>query len=273
MSIADELRRKCLEMAERAATEESEASGDDTKALQMTLPGFRGAVAHVPNDYARSALFGVVRRGRRRYMEGEAIVAWGDGRISYTGKQLDQADLDVLMAVASMVNDSDDGKVRTTRRALLKATGRKGAGSKDIKWLKSSLARMTACDLTLEQGRYAYHGNILNYAEDKETGELLVFLNPSQRWLWSQSRTTRLDMQQRAALGTDLAKWLQAYVCSHKATSRNPHMIGLDKLQPLTGSTAPPRNFRIAVKKAMADLERAGIVTAWAVGKNLVFVR
>jgi len=266
-----EIQRRMLELAEQAEAEETDPI-TETKALQLSLPGFDGTW-YMPNEYARAALFGIVRRGRRRYMREEPIASWPGGEIRYTGEQLDQADLDVLMAAASMVNQSMDGKVRTTRRALLKAAGRKGAGSKDIKWLRSTLSRMTACDVTLENERYVYHGNILNSAEDKETGELVIHLNPQQRWLWNERNTTRLNHDQRTALSTDLAKWLQGYVSSHRATPRHPHQISLEKLQPLTGSTAPMRNFRVAVKKAMAELEQAGIVTAWAVGKNLVFVR
>ena len=39
----------------------------------------------MPKVLLRSALFGVVRRGRREYLQGAQIAAWGESYIRYTG--------------------------------------------------------------------------------------------------------------------------------------------------------------------------------------------
>jgi len=50
-----------------------------------------------PNACFQSALFGMVVRGRRKYLNGKKIVSFRGLSISYTGEQLDQGDLDVLI--------------------------------------------------------------------------------------------------------------------------------------------------------------------------------
>src|SRR3990167_8346897 len=49
----------------------------------------------VPNGVLRSALFGAIKRGKRRYIEREPIASLGGIAILYTGPRLDQSDLDV----------------------------------------------------------------------------------------------------------------------------------------------------------------------------------
>ena len=74
----------------------------------------------------------------------------------------------------------------------------------------------------------------------------------------------------------DLAKWLHGYIASHQATPRNPHRIGLDRLRALCGSeTDELWKFRQQVRKAMQDLQAAGVVAAWRItpGDALEVVR
>ncbi len=243
---------------------------EEIQPLQLSLPGLEER-SFVPNDYVRSALFSVVRRGRRRYLEEVTIAAWKGVEIEYTGKQLDQADLDVLMAVARMAAESEDGVVRVSRRALLRALGR-AWGSKNWSWLRSSLIRMTACDLAIYKGGYEYHGNILHWARDEEEDELVIILNRYQRWLWEPRSLTALDIPARRALKSDLAKWMQGYVCSH-STKDGPHKVSLKKLKPLTGSTAKMFKFRQTLRQAMDALQKLGIVKEWSLEGDILSFR
>ena len=59
------------------------------------LPFWPEAVRGVPNGVLRSALFGAIKKGQRRYLEREEIHALDGIRIIYTGLRLDQGDLDV----------------------------------------------------------------------------------------------------------------------------------------------------------------------------------
>jgi len=268
MSIADELRRKCLEMAERAEADETCAE-DGTMKVQLPLwPEHKLAA---PPALLRSALFGVAKRGRRPMVNSETVATWPGVRIKYTGPRLHQSDLDVWMALLSLwLRNEGRCSFEVGLREMMRLAGRKGGNTA---WVWRDIVRLSATAVEVVAGHRRYVGSLVDEAAfDEDLKRYTVRINPRLAALFGADMT-HLDASARAALGSDLAKWLQAYVCSHKATERHPHMIGLDKLQPLTGSTTHRRDFRLKLKAAMADLERAGIVTAWAVGKNLVFVR
>jgi len=242
---------------------------EEVNPLQLSLPGLEERV-FTPNDYVRSALFSIVRRGRRRYLKEVTIAAWKGTRIEYTGEQLDQSDLDVLMTVARMAAESETGIVHTSRRGLLRALGRK-VGGKDWAWLRSSLIRMTACDLAIYHGGHEYHGNILHWAREQETEELVIMLNYYQRWLWDPRNLTAIDMGVRRAIKSDFAKWLQGYVCSHSKDA--PHKVSLKKLKPITGSTAKMFEFRRKLRQAMEALQKLGIVQEWSLEGDILTFR
>ena len=61
------------------------------------LPDWPVHTRGVPNIYLRSALFGVIKRGKRRAVKKETIGTFKGLNIRYTGWQLDQGDLDVLV--------------------------------------------------------------------------------------------------------------------------------------------------------------------------------
>ena len=62
------------------------------------LPDWPEKTRGVPNLCLRSALFGVIKRGRRRAVKGELVAAVKGLDIRYTGWRLDQGDFDVLAA-------------------------------------------------------------------------------------------------------------------------------------------------------------------------------
>ncbi|MDX8398731.1 MAG: plasmid replication initiator TrfA [Gallionellaceae bacterium] len=246
-----------------------DADGGSVELVGAQLAAFPKGRHTLPNGWARSALFCVVGRGRRKYKKGEQIAAWSGLEIKYTGEQLAQSDLDVFLAAASLVSHSKTGEVRTSYRALLRESGRNYSGSKSIDWLRKTLERMTACSVALKQEKRSYHGNILNWAEDEETGEVILLFNLKQAWLWQN--VTWLSIEQRQALKMDLSKWLQGYVCSHKATKRIPHQIRLETIKGLCGSeTARFRKFRERVALAMQELEDQGIVMKWEITETNV---
>ena len=111
---------------------------------------------------------------------------------------------------------------------------------------------------------------------DEATGEFVIVLNPELAMLFEDDDYTRIEWEIRRGLGMDLAKWLHGYIASHRATPRNPHRIGLERLRVLCGSeTDELRFFRRDVRNAMQELQAAGVVTAWRItpGDALEVVR
>ncbi|MDQ6961040.1 MAG: plasmid replication initiator TrfA [Mariprofundaceae bacterium] len=264
-SIPESVQRE-LDEKEKKVNPSPRCRASDVPDKAISLGVWPDSKSSVPTGFGRSALFGVVKRGQRKYLQQEPIAAWKDWSIKYTGQQLAQVDLDMLLVVANMSKDVK-GTVRTSYRALLRASGRKGTGARDIEWLQITLDRMTACALTVKHKSKSYHGNIMNWAEDEKTGDVIVWMNEHQSWLWQDA--TWIDTEQRHSLKLDLSKWLQSYVCSHQAIKKKPHMLSLSKLQELCGShNKQLAGFRRKVKAAMAELEESGAVLGWDLEKD-----
>lgn len=230
----------------------------------------------IPSALLRSALFGVVRRGRRRALEGEVIAAWKGVTLRYTGFRLDQADLDVYLEVLHLAQKHGElGRyIPCSVYGILKAIGRH-TGKSQHEWLKRAMRRLAGLvEITI--GHLTYAGPLLEeFCLDEERGCYLLKLNPKLARLFIDNYTL-LASADRQRLRGDLTKWLHGYVCSHQATPTQPHRIGLDKLRELCGAevTSRKRKWREEVKKAMAQLERLRVVVAWQIVNDVLeFIR
>ena len=152
-----------LEVSEVSAAPPSAAKA-------VMLPIWPDAVRAVPNGVLRSAMFGAIRRGARRYLHRERIAALDGIEIFYTGERLDQSDLDVWETVLHLVRlQSLGNECRVTAYQLLKALGKTDSGkNRDI--LDLRLSRLNATAVRVKQGRYSYEGSLIDGAyQDEET--------------------------------------------------------------------------------------------------------
>lgn len=213
----------------------------------------------VPSCLLRSALFGVVQRGRRRHLDAVEIAAWKGVTIRYKGDQLDQADQDVWMQAVHLCRHVGLGeRLHISAYRFLKSIGR-ATGNLNHQWLNKSLTRMIACAVKIQVGHHSYAGNLVQeFWLDKKTGQYVLSLNPRLAALFADGYT-QIEWEHRQALGNkDLAKWLLGYIASHQATETNPHRIGLTKLQELCGSEAPDKEFKRKVKRYLHDAGPGG---------------
>ena len=102
MNPADDLTARIRQIAERAQQRQRERTPEPTPkpARVVRLPLWPEELRTCPSCVLRSALFGVVQRGRRKALEGEILATWEGVIIRYIGWRLDQADLDVWLGVA-----------------------------------------------------------------------------------------------------------------------------------------------------------------------------
>lgn len=276
--------QKCREMG-KAANDSKEVqraallSNGQESAVQ--LPACPESQRIAPNAILRSALFGVVKRGKRRFVEGKTpllVSAWSGSSIKYFGQQLDQYDLDVWLQTLHLAREqdlSDSNEVIFTARRFLKGMGRKYSGyAADT--LFRSLRRMVGCAITVDIGNVMYMGSLIEeFEQDKATQTYVLRLNPKLQDLFDTG-STRMDWITRQALPADLARWMHGYVLSHKATQSAPHRIDIDSLRGLSGASATNlRTFRQPLRRAMRHLAELEIVTTWRVTKGdaLEFVR
>ena len=279
MNSTDDLRVRLAQIAERAKQRNRERAPEPApKPAKVTrLPLWPEEVRACPSSVLRSALFGIVRRGRRKALERAILATWEGVTLRYTGWRLDQGDLDVWLAALHLAREHNLGvRVPVTVNEMLRTMGR-CTGKHDHEWFKCAVARLTACAVEITAGRKTYGGPLIEgFARDEETGEHVLFLSPRLADLFEDGDYTRIDWEIRRSLDMDLAKWLHGYVASHRATEKNPHRLGLKRLRELCGSeTDELWKFRQQVREAMQELQAAGVVTAWRItpGDALEVVR
>ena len=277
MNSTDDLTARIRQIAERAQRRPRPPTKSAKPAKVVRLPLWPEELRACPSCVLRSALFGVVQRGRRKALEGEILATWEGVTIRYTGWRLDQADLDVWLAALHLAREHNLGvRVPVTVNAMLRAIGR-CTGKHDHEWLKGAVARLTACAVEITASHKTLGGSLIEgFERDEETGEHVLYLSPWLAELFEDDNYTRIEWEIRQSLGMDLAKWLHGYIASHRATTQNPHRLGLERLRTLCGSeTDELWKFRQQVREAMQELQAAGVVTAWRItpGDALEVVR
>lgn len=217
---------------------------------QVQLPLWPDHVRAVPNGFLRSALFGVVAKGNRRFVKTERVAALDGIEIKYTGERLDQSDLDVWETVLHITRVQALGKhCRVTSYRLLKLMGKTDSG-KNRETLHARITRLRAGAIEIKQGRYIFIGGLLDEArKDEVTQEWLITVNPRLRDLYSPDQFTMVDWAVRNALdGHQLAQWLHGFYASHA----RPFPIKVETLHMLCGSEAGLiSDFKKKLRKAL----------------------
>ena len=250
----EELREQAKQRAEREKRDPLPGAPLPKNVVQ--LPLWPEPVRAVPNGFLRSALFGAIAKGRRRYIDGEQLAALDGIEIRYTGQRLDQGDLDVWESVLHAVRLQELGsRCRVTSYTLLKLMGKTDTG-KNRATLHKRITRLRAGTVELKQGRYVYIGGLIGEAfKDEETQEWVIELNPKLRALYGPDQFTQVDWSVRHALdGKPLAQWLHGFYASHA----KPFPIKIETLHRLCGSEAGEMwKFAQTLRKALDDVAEA----------------
>ena len=223
-----------------------------------------------PNAVLRGALFAAVHKDRR-YMDREQLAAQRGIAIRFTGKQLDQADLDVWEQALHLARTQALGtRCRFTEKGFLKALGRQ-SGKSGRDWLRSAFARLGASLVEISDGRRTYGGTLLEFYRDEDTGRTVLEINPKLAPFFGPTRWTQIDWEQRQRLrAKPLALWLHGFYASHAA----PHALSVEYLHKLSGSqTKQVWKFKQNLIQALEEIVRVGAIKAFDIRDNLVHVR
>jgi hypothetical protein len=237
------------------------------------LPDWPAATRGVPNICLRSALFGVIKRGRRRAVKGEVIAAVKGLDIRYTGWKLDQGDFDVLVQALHLqtrhLERTSDFYIRFQVKSFLRSIGRQ-PGKSGREWLKDCFRRLTATTVEINlnvssrfmHGKYTYAGSLVDefyYNAQDQTYFLKV--NPKLAGLFDAG-WTQLQWQQRLCLKTNLAKWLHGFYASH----RSPYPMKTITVKHLCGSDCKRLvDYRRSLRMAMDELVNVGAIKSWKI--------
>lgn len=266
------MEQMAAEAAARVERKEQKSSASNV----VQLPLWPVPVRAVPNGFLRSALFGAIAKGRRRYLEREQLAAVDGIEVRYTGQRLDQGDLDVYESVLHALRLQPLGRqCRVTTYALLKLMGKVDTGGNRATLYKR-LIRLRANAVEIKQGRYTYIGGLVDEAfKDDETQEWVIVLNPKLRALFEPDQFTLVEWSVRQALsGQPLAQWLHGFYASHA----QPYPIKVETLLKLSGSeNDSPRSAQQKLRKALDVVAEAceahGESFSHTTREGLVYVR
>jgi TrfA protein len=237
----------------------------------VQLPLWPEAAPAAPNHLLRSALFPAIKSRLRRMLDKETIPSLNGLDIKFTGKQLNQEDLEVWLQVLNLARNHPLGEIcHTTAHGLLKALDRP-TGNSQHKQLHDSMLRLQAHGLEVKAGRLTYFGSlILSGVKDETTRQYVIRIEPRMAALFGQG-WTQLDTAIRRKLRSKpLALWLQA----HYATHAQPLPYSVELLRSLSGSqTKDIHAFRAALRRALRDLQATGAIAGWEIDSgDLVYV-
>jgi hypothetical protein len=253
--------------AEAVAIEEAEIRGEkiilpaqapEQKQEQLTLPFAGEGICAVPNSALRSALFGAIKRGKRKTMFREKIASSSGVSVVFSGFRLDQADLDVWQRALHISRESLGQQIRFTSGSFLTAIGRNTSGASH-EWLKDSLTRLQSAVVEITDGSKTFSGQLVhNYYIDEITKECVIELNPKLANLFSSDGWTGLDWEQRKKLmGKPLALWLHGFYSTHA----KPFDYKIETIHKLCGSEVKELfHFKAKLKDALVSLNEA---TGW----------
>jgi len=241
----------------------------------VKLPIWPDAVRAIPNGVLRSALFGAIAKGRRKYINGEELASIDGVTIRYKGERLDQGDLDVWESVLHTVRFQELGShCRITSYALLKLMGKTDTG-KNRTTLQNRIERLVANALTIKQGRYTYIGSMISSAvKDQETQEWIIQLDPKLRPLFSSDQFTQVEWAVRHSLdGKPLAQWLHGFYSSHA----KPFPIKIETLHSLCGSEAKRiSDYKVDLRRSLDLLvevnKKYGECFSYKIVSGLVYI-
>lgn len=225
-----------------------------------------------PNACFQSSLFGIVGRGRRKYLNGQRIVSFTGITITYTGEQLDQGDLDVFIHAIHLTaqekeNRRPDGLVHFSVRGFPAAIGRK-PGKSGQQWLLNSVRRLSASNIEiLFDGRRhylsgsIYGGSLINdYFYDPQNQKYYLRVNPNIGSLFDLG-WVQLCWRQRLQLSGNLTRWLHGLY-----SSIDTYPIKVSTLHLLSGSSCGRlRRFREQLKKSFNELTVNGAIKSWEI--------
>lgn len=218
-------------------------------------------VSAMPTELTRTALFRLIRRGRRRLMDDEKLDSRIDVEVLFSGEELDQADADLWLACLRLGRGVPVGqRIYTIRAAMLKEIKRTDTGSNRA-WLTASLDRLKKASLKCTMRRdgktTVISTRMLDWGLIEETGQMFVRLDPGGFNLFEN--LAYFDWKKRLALKLDATKALQIYACGHQ--KGKPHSVRLSDLAAWAGYRGRTRQFRReCVIPALAELEAVGFL-------------
>jgi TrfA protein len=261
----NELHKRTLEIQERARKDEEERLETGI----VYLPTWREDKQGSPNSFLRSALFAAIQSKDRVYFDEAELFTQQGISVTYTGKQLNQEDLTVWLALVNLMKKDPLGtKCSFNAHSILKHMGLEIGGS-GYERLEKSILRMTACAVVIKTGTHTYMGSLIHDCViDERTKLYKLTLNRHLIKLFGDEDWTAIDWEQRKQLkNKPLCLKLHEYYSSHE----KPYPVSLEFLSDLTGSRNKQKSdFKRQIRTALEGLVKINFLKNWSIKDDMV---
>ena len=262
-----ELHKRTLEIIECNRKKEEERLETGI----IYLPTWREDRYGSPNSFLRSALFAAIQSKDRKYLEKTEVFSQQGITVTYTGRQLNQEDLTVWLALVDLMKKDPLGEeCKFTSHEILKYMNL-GTGGREYERLENSILRMIACAVVIKTDRSTYGGNLIhNFVIDEITKCYKIMLNRHLIKLFADNDWTAIDWEQRKQLKhKPLCLKLHNYYSSHE----KPLPVSLEFLLNITGSTNSQKaDFKRKVKAALEELVKIDFLKGSSIEGDMVNV-
>lgn len=256
-----------------------DAPDDADRSGQMPLWDERSR--GLPTTFARSALFSVGAKSKRKVLHKHPIAASPGAKLEYSGEELRTDDEDVLiqlfhLARGSNVDPKEGIALRFSGHAMLRELNWK-VSQEGYDRLKESLERMQkgtlASTWTVKRRRMVYSGQILRkfvLEEGKTRQQWCVWLEPEIRRLFDPDYAL-LSWSDRIKMRRPIARWLHSFMAT--VSTDQVFVAPEATIRELSGSTASTAaKFRQSMKDALSDMRKVGVIHDWKIADDFVYV-
>lgn len=270
-----------------SATEKLLASAATRKArgfintpIPLELPFWHEDKRALPNPLARGALFTATKDNNREYYKGTKVTTLANIDIVYKGEELRQDDMSVLLTIFHLARQrplSKDDPVEFTAYSFLKEVGWTINGQ-EYKHLQECFDRLSANQVKVlaDGGKAGYAGSLVRSFEwrdsnGKSLSKWKIWLEPKIAGLFTQDSFTLMEWADRKKIGqrSPLALWLHSFLSTH----REPIPLSVEKYKELSGTKEKSlAGFRMRLKAALNRLKECGIIDAFELKNDLVYV-
>ncbi len=209
----------------------------------------------IPNVFLRSALFGVIKPGRRNFVKNQKIQSMSQYSVYYTGEQLDQNDLEAWDSVTYLAkNNGSTDFLNTSMYEICKFMGY-SKDKKNREAIRSRIKRLKAGAVEINYDKKFYFGSLIDdFSFDESNGKVIIRFNKKLLSLFESGDYTLINKKIKDKLGENqLASWLFHFYETHK----NSIPFKLDYLKKLSQCDSTPKEFKRMLKNSLQKIKDA----------------
>lgn len=235
--------------------EKKPESNLQTVSIQSLIPDIFDGKRVLPNVFLRSALFGIVRTGRRQVVKEEAVASMSQYEVYFSGEQFDQNDLAILDSLVFLLKQKNlEFDLKLSMYELCKFMDySQSKTNRDA--IKSRISRLQFGQVKIKYNHKTYAGSFIDdFFIDEEDGKIAVRLNKKLFTLFTTNDYTLFNKKIQECLGENqLARWLFHFYESHQDSLA----FKLDYLKKLSRSDSEQKSFNRTLKSSLSLLKKA----------------